>query len=129
MVPVLFGLLGIPTFQEIAILASMGLSWVAGGWESGFGAFEHGGEAMSKQQLGWTLAVLLSGLLVLSGCGPSKEQQEIDAFNLGVDHAEQGEYDKAIADCTEAIRFNPKFAEAYNNRGCAYAEKGEQARA
>ena len=34
-------------------------------------------------------------------------------------------YDKAIADYTEAIRLDPKFAEAYYNRGVAYENKGE----
>ena len=33
----------------------------------------------------------------------------------------KGDYDKAIADYTEAIRLDPKAAEAYYNRGMAYA--------
>jgi tetratricopeptide (TPR) repeat protein len=37
----------------------------------------------------------------------------------------KGEQDKAIADCAEAIRLDPKLAEAYYNRGFSYAEKGE----
>ena len=35
----------------------------------------------------------------------------------------------AIADCTEAIRLDPKFADAYNLRGNAYAGKGERLKA
>ena len=42
---------------------------------------------------------------------------------------EKGEYDRAIADYTEAIRIKPDYAEAYRNRGVAYAEKGEYDRA
>ena len=34
------------------------------------------------------------------------------------------EYDKAIADLTEAIRLNPKHAEAYMFRGDTYQKKG-----
>jgi len=55
---------------------------------------------------------LVFALLVLSGCGPSKEHQAVEAFNRGVDHYERGEFNKAIADFTEAIRLNPKDDEA-----------------
>ena len=34
--------------------------------------------------------------------------------------AAKGEYDRAIADFNEAIRLDPKYAVAYNNRGEAY---------
>ena len=39
-------------------------------------------------------------------------------------YANKGEYDKAIADYTEAIRLDPKYAEAYYNRGMAYGNEG-----
>ena len=35
------------------------------------------------------------------------------------------EFDKAIADYTEAIRLDPEYAMAYNNRGRAWQQKGE----
>ena len=41
----------------------------------------------------------------------------------------KGDYNKAIADCTEAIRLNPQLAEAYAGRGCAYVEKGDHDKA
>ena len=40
-------------------------------------------------------------------------------------YGQKGEHDKAIADCTEAIRLDPKDAKAYCNRGVAYGSKGE----
>jgi len=46
-----------------------------------------------------------------------EEQANIDA--------QSGATDKVIADCTEAIRLDPKYAGAYNIRGWAYARKGE----
>ena len=39
------------------------------------------------------------------------------------------DYDKAIADFTEAIRHKPKFAEAYFARGIAYQGKNEKTKA
>lgn len=36
-----------------------------------------------------------------------------------------GDYDKAIKDYSEAINGDPKFAEAFNNRGVAYNDTGE----
>jgi tetratricopeptide (TPR) repeat protein len=41
----------------------------------------------------------------------------------------QGEYDNAIADYTEALRLDPDFTAAYNNRGNAYDDKGMYDRA
>ena len=41
----------------------------------------------------------------------------------------KGDLDKAIADCSQAIRLNPDDAEAYKHRGLAYQEKGDHAKA
>lgn len=57
--------------------------------------------------------------MALSGCAPSKGQQTVDAYNGGLAYYEKGEFDKAMASFTEAIRIDPKFAEAYNKRGVA----------
>ena len=40
----------------------------------------------------------------------------------------KGEYDKAIADYTEAIRLDPKSPKAYYNRAAAYDRKGRSKR-
>jgi len=50
-------------------------------------------------------------------------------YNRGINHAHNGNYDSAIADYTEAIRLDPKYADAYGNRGNAYREKHELDRA
>ena len=40
-----------------------------------------------------------------------------------------GQYDRAIQDYDQAIRLNPNWAEAFNNRGRAYSDKGQHDRA
>ena len=43
--------------------------------------------------------------------------------------AKGASYDRAIADYDKAIEIDPKYAQAYNNRGYAYEAKGEHDRA
>ena len=50
-------------------------------------------------------------------------------YGRGLAYGGKGEYDKAIADCTEAIRLNPNYAAAYYIRGAAYEEIGDKAKA
>ena len=50
-------------------------------------------------------------------------------MNRGNAWRSKQEYDRAIADCTEAIRLDPKLAVAYNNRGFAWNEQEEYDRA
>jgi len=38
---------------------------------------------------------------------------------------EQGSYDEAIEECTEAIKLDPNLAIAYNNRAVAYLHMGQ----
>lgn len=45
--------------------------------------------------------------------------------NLGVAYSEKGEESNAIANYLEAIRINPKYAEAYNNLGYSYLLMGQ----
>jgi Flp pilus assembly protein TadD len=40
-----------------------------------------------------------------------------------------GDYDRAIADCTEALRLDPKDARAYSTRGDACYMQGDYDRA
>jgi tetratricopeptide (TPR) repeat protein len=39
------------------------------------------------------------------------------------------DYDRAIADYNAALKLDPKFQRAYNNRGAAWRDKGDRARA
>ncbi len=47
------------------------------------------------------------------------------AFNRGLAWGDKQEYDKAIADFSEAIRLNPQISEAFYNRGLAWYQKQE----
>ena len=50
-------------------------------------------------------------------------------ITTGLGLRDKGEHDKAIADCTEAIRLDPKYAKAYYNRGWAYGRQGDKTKA
>jgi tetratricopeptide (TPR) repeat protein len=58
---------------------------------------------------------------------------EIGSIKVRIEPPEPGSeerrIDKAIADCSEAIRLNPKDAYAYLGRGLAYRRKGDPSRA
>jgi tetratricopeptide (TPR) repeat protein len=49
--------------------------------------------------------------------------------NRGFAYTDKKDYELAIADFDQAIRFDPKDARTYNNRGNAYADKGDIDRA
>jgi Flp pilus assembly protein TadD len=52
-----------------------------------------------------------------------------DAFELGVKYLDKNDLDNALVVFSEAIRLDPKFAQAYNGRGVALALKGEMEKA
>ncbi len=67
-------------------------------------------------------------LLVLKRKHPDKDAEKKEALkhsNEAFAALINGDYDKAIAEATEAIRFDPENMMAYLNRGSAYVLKGE----
>lgn len=56
---------------------------------------------------------------------PKAEQH----FDSGVELPEQGRLKQAISAYDEALRLNPQYAKAYNNRGFAYDNLGQYQRA
>jgi len=74
------------------------------------------------------IAVLVIFASACAASQPTKieKNQAEFYFNQGVAWNEKGDYDKAISEYTKAIEINPSLAEAYNNRGLAYAQgKGQ----
>ena len=53
----------------------------------------------------------------------------VEAVKKGDAAAKKEDFGLAIAEYTEAIRLDPKVAEAYALRGCAYNKKGEHDKA
>ncbi|NEQ38648.1 MAG: tetratricopeptide repeat protein [Okeania sp. SIO3I5] len=52
-----------------------------------------------------------------------------DSYNKGLAYYKQGEYQQALAAYNQAIRLNPKFADAYYNRAIVYDDLGEYEKA
>ena len=53
---------------------------------------------------------------ILFSCGTT--QQKATSYNeRGITYGKIGQYDQTISDFNKAIEINPRFAEAYNNRG------------
>ena len=68
------------------------------------------------------LGVTCLGLLLMALSGSRQKTPGAEEANeRGFSHAEKGDHDKAIADFTEAIRLDPKDADAYYYRGFSYA--------
>jgi tetratricopeptide (TPR) repeat protein len=64
---------------------------------------------------------LLCFFCALAGYAQTRTEQEAARYyNSGREHYGTGEYDRAIADLTQAIRLNPRDANYYLWRGAAY---------
>ena len=50
-------------------------------------------------------------------------------FGRGYCYSKQGDLDNAIADYTQTVELNPRYAMAYNNRGVCYERKGDDGQA
>src|SRR5262245_9696289 len=72
----------------------------------------------------------------IEACGRMISSRRVGGRDLGIIYTNRaraynrkGDYDRAIADWTEAIRLDPKYAIAYNGRAVAYNRKGDYNRA
>ena len=77
-----------------------------------------------------------SGDVAVAACtraletGSLSRTDRVRAYNhRGILWKRKGDYDRAIADFTAAIRINPKYSSAYTNRGVAYVEEHDYDRA
>src|SRR5436305_13963893 len=76
------------------------------------------------------LYLLTDGVLLASDDTKTPAEKEAQAHDWkAVGYIIKGAYDKAIAECTEAIRLDPKNDLPYLNRGGAYSLKGEHDKA
>ena len=70
------------------------------------------------------IILIVIGICLTSlSCKSKKESAEF--FTRGNFHFKKKEYDRAEHFFSEAIRKNPKLADAYNNRGLIYLNRGE----
>jgi tetratricopeptide (TPR) repeat protein len=71
-------------------------------------------------------AIAACGRLIASG----KDRNLASTYRgRGLAYRMKDEYDRALADLSEAIRLNPQIAAAYSDRGLVYNRKGEYDRA
>jgi tetratricopeptide (TPR) repeat protein len=68
-------------------------------------------------------AVVVSLIMFGSSCTPA--DRAVDCFRRGLNFHQQGRWDLAIEEHTEAIALDPQCKEAYNNRGWACIGKGD----
>jgi len=66
---------------------------------------------------------------IIQGRGETAKNSAIAQHKRGLAYRNKGDFDRAIADLSEAIRLDPKYAEAYYGRGLAYGNKGDLDRA
>lgn len=73
----------------------------------------------------WMAVFLVAGYAYAQGPSTSAA----DYMRLGNSAMAKGELDQAISNYNKAIELNPRLADAYNNRGLAYARKEQYDRA
>lgn len=66
---------------------------------------------------------------LIKGGGDHKHVLSVDYVNRGSAYFNKGEYDRAIADYTQGIQLDPKFAAAYSGRCAAQIKKNNLAQA
>ena len=90
------------------------------------------GNSRDFQKLSAALQKAAPRAVKTAGYGPAGASTPRGAgafLDRGIRYASQKDYDKAIADFTEAIRLDGAFTAAYYNRGSAHKQKGDYRRA
>ena len=94
--------------------------------------------AQTQQQIDWcnnngnafSVDQRLIGCTALVESGRASVQDRAAGYsNRCWAYSDKGDPDRAITDCNEAIRLDPKLANAHLNRGKAYSDKGDFDRA
>src|SRR5262249_39549909 len=60
---------------------------------------------------------------IIQGRGETAKDSAIAHHQRGLSYRSKGDFDRAIADYSEAIRLDPKYAEVYYLRGVAYRNR------
>lgn len=71
----------------------------------------------------------IAGWVKPNSLAPVTKSPATEAFEQGYAHHLKGRLSQAVASYTEAIRLDPKYAHAYNNRGLAYQARRDFNRA
>ena len=77
----------------------------------------------------WFYLAAVVVLLTSMALSCSNRGEAENSYNRGVAYFNKGEYDQAIADCTEAIRLHPQNPSFYLSRAKAYRALGDDAKA
>ena len=77
----------------------------------------------------FSIKARIDGCTALLSSDLPKEYAPYAFYSRGVALQDERDYDRAIADYTDALRLKPDFAHALYNRGLAYQTKGDYDRA
>ena len=84
---------------------------------------------MKKTVLETMAFIFLLAICASTGSGLSPIMDPEYYNERGLEYAQEGDFDNAIAEYTRAILLDPKFTSAYHNRGFAYFKKQDFDRA
>ena len=70
------------------------------------------------------LGILFMIILFISGCS-NPEKSKVEHFNKGMEYVKKQDWKSAIIELQNAIKIDPKYAEARYQLGLAYSKNGE----
>ena len=74
-----------------------------------------------------TTSLLLAALVTLAACSSLTTEQK--SYEAAVEFQEQGKLQEAIAEYGKVLELDPRFVDAYSNRGAVYTDLGEYQKA